>query len=99
MLRKNGKSSSTKTDTIRSSVRLTTPSFRSIKSQLLGISFFLVVIPVMLVGFQVYNTFQAEVFANTEKDLKNIARDWFNTTQAYIFEEDRVIKREEFLYG
>ncbi len=61
-------------------------------------SFLLVVVPVMLVGFQVYNTFQTETFANTEKDLKNIARDWFNTTEAYILEQDRILKREEFLY-
>jgi len=62
------------------------------------VSFFLVVVPVTLVGFQVYNTFQTETFVNTEKDLKNIAKDWFNTTEAYILEQDRVLKREEFLY-
>ncbi len=61
-------------------------------------SFFLVVAPVALLGFQVYNTFQSETFVNTEKDLKNIAKDWFNTTEVYILEQDRILKREEFLY-
>ncbi len=72
--------------------------FSSIKWKLLVISFFLVTIPTVVIGIKSYNTFQEEAFVNIEKNLKNISKDWFNMSTIYVLEEDRILKREEFLF-
>ncbi len=72
--------------------------FSGIKWRLLIISFFLVTVPTVVIGIQTYNISQREAFANVEKNLKNISKDWFNISKIYALEKDRILKREEFLY-
>lgn len=71
--------------------------FLNIKSQLLIISFLIVTVPVTILGVLSYVTIKTEIYMNVEKELRTIAKDWHIITKTYILEEERILKREEFL--
>lgn len=69
----------------------------SIKLKLLLICTVLVTIPSVIVGLFNYNTFRSEAYNNIEKDLRLISQGWQITTQVYIEQMKRILKREESL--
>jgi signal transduction histidine kinase len=69
----------------------------SIKLKLLLICTVLVTIPAVIVGIFNYNTFRSEAYNNIEKDLSLISQGWQITTQVYIEQMQRILKREESL--
>ncbi len=69
----------------------------SIKWQLMIICIILVTLPTITLGIINYNTHKSETYHEIEERLTLTANDWKITTQSYITQMDRVLKREEFL--
>jgi len=69
----------------------------SIKWKLVFVCVLLIVTATIILGFLSYNTFKAESYRNIEKDLRLITTDWQHMANAYIQQNNRVLKREEVL--
>lgn len=70
----------------------------SLKWKLMIISTTLILIISATMGLVTYKNFLNNAYESTENDLRLIAQDWKITTETYIDQKERVLKREEFLF-
>ena len=69
----------------------------SLQKKLVIILFVMVITPTVILGILSYITFRDETYTSVEKELVSNAKNWKVVTDAYVQEEDRVLKREEVL--
>lgn len=69
----------------------------SIKWQLLTLSILLVSISIIAISIETLNRFRSAAYRDAEDNVKVIANDWYILTESFVEEQNRILKREEFL--
>lgn len=71
--------------------------FSGFRWKLLLGSMLLVTIPGLVTGWFAYDVFKRENFRKVEQSMQIIAKDWREISRVYLQQNNRVLKREEFL--